>query len=395
MSQNQAVIERAQKHLVPNYRQQPVVFERGRGVRVWDADGKAYLDLLGGIATCALGHCHPEVVAAVKEQLDKLWHISNVYHSRPQVELAEKLTESSGLDRAFFCNSGAEANEAMIKLARKVQKDRGQPDRYEVISFLNSFHGRTLTTVAATGQTKHQKGFEPLPQGFVHVPYGDLDAVKSALTPRTAAVLVEPIQGEGGVRIAPEGFLRALRSLCDERGLLLLVDEVQTGMGRTGRMFGFQHEDIRPDAISLAKSLGNGLPIGAMVCTEENAKSLTPGTHGSTFGGNLVTATAANVTAGIIRDPRFLADVAAKGEHFVAAAKKLQKEMPEKIVAVRGRGLLMGIELPADAAPVVTRCRENGLLVNLAGEKTVRFAPPLIVTKEELDEGLAAFARSL
>ena len=394
-TQNEVWIEKAKAHLLQNYKQQPIVLVRGKGVRVWDADGRQYLDLLGGIATCALGHCHPEVVAAVKAQLDTLWHVSNVFYSEPSIELAAQLTAISGLPRAFFCNSGAEANEALIKLARKVMKDRGTPERFEIITFDNSFHGRTLATVTATGQPKYHKGFEPLPAGFVHVPYGDLEAVRKAAGPSTAAILVEPIQGEGGVRMSPPGFIKALRELCDERGLLLMVDEVQTGIGRTGKPFGFQHEGILPDAISVAKALGNGLPIGAMLCSEEAGKSLPTGTHGSTFGGNLVAATAANVVLRHIREPQMLREVQEKGEYFIVKGRELQARLPTIIKDVRGRGLLMGIELNQEAAPVIARCREQGLLVNAAGEKTVRFAPPFIVTREELDEGLRILERVL
>jgi len=394
-TQNELWMERAKAHLLQNYKQQPITLVRGKGTRLWDADGKEYLDLLGGIATCALGHCHPEVVAAVKAQLDTLWHVSNVFYSEPSIDLAAQLTALSGLPRAFFCNSGAEANEALIKLARKVMKDRGTPERFEILCFENSFHGRTLATVTATGQPKYQKGFEPLPAGFVHVPYGDLEAVRKAVGPSAAAILVEPIQGEGGVRVAPPGFLKALRELCDERGMLLLVDEVQTGIGRTGKPFAFQHEGIQPDAISLAKSLGNGLPIGAMLCSEATAKSLPTGTHGSTFGGNLVAATAANVVIRLTRDPQMLRDIQEKGEYFIAKGRELQARLPTIIKDVRGRGLLMGIELNQEAAPVIARCREQGLLVNAAGEKTVRFAPAYIVTREELDEGLRILERIL
>lgn len=394
-TQNEVWIEKAKAHLLQNYKQQPIVLVRGKGVRVWDADGREYLDLLGGIATCALGHCHPEVVAAAKAQLDTLWHVSNVFYSEPSIELAAQLTAISGLPRAFFCNSGAEANEALIKLARKVMKDRGTPERFEIITFDNSFHGRTLATVTATGQPKYHKGFEPLPAGFVHVPYGDLEAVRKAAGPSTAAILVEPIQGEGGVRMAPPGFLKALRQLCDERGMLLMVDEVQTGMGRTGKHFGFQHEGIQPDAISLAKALGNGLPIGAMLCSEAAGKSLTSGTHGSTFGGNLVAAAAANVVLRHIRDPKVLAEVQEKGEYFIARGRELQARLPTIIKDVRGRGLLMGIELNQEVAPIIGRLREQGLLVNGAGEKTVRFAPAYVVTREELDEGLRILERVL
>lgn len=388
-------MERARLNLLQNYKQQPIVLERGLGTRVWDADGREYLDLLGGIATLPFGHCHPEITAAVKAQLDKLWHVSNVFYSEPQIALAEKLLAASGLDRVFFCNSGAEANEALIKLARKVQKDRGQVQRVEFVCFERSFHGRTLATVTATGQPKYQKGFEPLPPGFLHVPYGDLEAVRLAVGPRTAAIFVEPIQGEGGVRLAPEGFLQALRRLCDQLGALLLVDEVQTGLGRTGRMFAFQHAGIRPDAFSLAKGLGNGLPIGAMVCTEETGKALQPGTHGSTFGGNPVTAAAALATVTLASEPALLASNRAKGEHFLAQLKELKAELPDQVVEARGQGLLLGVELAVDAGPVVARMREQGVLCNLAGERTVRFAPSYLVTVEDMDRGVLALRRAL
>jgi len=388
-------MDRAHASLLQNYRQQPVVLERGQGTRVWDLDGKCYLDMLGGIATCALGHCHPQVVAALKEQADTLWHTSNVFYNLPQIELAEKLVAASGLDRAFFCNSGAEANEALIKLVRRVQKDRGRPERFEIICFEQSFHGRTLATVAATGQTKYQKGFEPLPTGFVHIPYGDLDAVRKAITPKAAAILVEPIQGEGGVRVAPPGFLKQLRQLCDEVGLVFLVDEIQTGMGRTGAMFAYQHEGVLPDAISMAKALGNGIPIAAMLCREELAKSLPSGSHGSTFGGNLLAAAAANVEVSLISDPTMLASVRQKGEYFLKGARQLQTRLANQIPEVRGKGLLIGVEVSENAAGVVNRCREEGMLVNLAGDRTIRFAPPFIVTFEEIGEGLRLLERAL
>jgi acetylornithine/N-succinyldiaminopimelate aminotransferase len=392
---NEQWMEKAKAHLLQNYKQQPIVLERGLGSRVWDADGREYLDLLGGIATCGLGHCHPEVVAAVRAQLEKLWHVSNVFYSEPQIDLAVRLTSASGLQRAFFCNSGAEANEALIKLARKVQKDRGHADRYEIITFDNSFHGRTLATVTATGQTKYQKGFEPLPAGFPHVPYGDVDAVRKAVGPHTAAILVEPIQGEGGVRLAPPGFLKALRALCDEKGLLLFVDEIQTGMGRTGKVFAYQHEGILPDGISLAKSLGNGLPIGAMLCTDEAGKSLMPGTHGSTFGGNPIAAVAANIVARKVTEPQMLRDVAQKGEYFLSRLRELQGRLPTVIKEARGLGLLIGVELFHDVAPFIAKCRDLGLLVNAAGERTIRFAPAYTVTHDDLDNGVRILERAL
>ncbi|HZH02333.1 MAG TPA: acetylornithine transaminase [Myxococcaceae bacterium] len=391
----QETIAHAKAKLLQNYKQQPVVLVRGEGVHVWDSDGRRYLDLLGGIATCGLGHCHPKAVAAAKAQLETLWHTSNVFYTEPQIELAARLTEASGMDRAFFCNSGAEANEALIKLARRYQKDRQQPGRYEIITFLNSFHGRTLATLTATGQPKYQAGFEPLPAGFVHVPYGDLKAVEGAVSDRTAAILVEPIQGEGGVRVAPAGFLAALRKLCNTHGLLLLVDEVQTGMGRTGSFLAQSLDGVTADAISLAKALGNGLPIGAMLCMEAVSTSLPVGTHGSTFGGNPVAAAAANAVMEVVSAPEFLKEVAAKGSAFREGALAIKSRHPQRVVDVRGRGLLMGVELSSEAAPVVARCREGGMLCNLAGEKVVRFAPPLIATREELAEGLAVLEKAL
>jgi acetylornithine/N-succinyldiaminopimelate aminotransferase len=394
---NAEIIERAKARLLLNYKQQPLVATRGEGVWVWDADGKKYLDLLGGIATCVMGHCHPGLVAAARAQLESLWHISNVFYTEPQIALAERLTAASGLPgaRAFFCNSGAEANEALIKLARRAMKDRGHQGRYELITFENSFHGRTLATLTATGQPKYQQGFEPLPAGFRTIAWGELQAVKDAIGPTTAGILVEPIQGEGGVRPLPPGMLRELRALADQHGILLLVDEVQTGMGRTGKTFGFQHEGVLPDAFSLAKALGNGLPIGAMICSDAVSKALPSGTHGSTFGGNPVSSAVACATFDLACDPKMLEAVTARGKHFEGLARQLQARMPAKVKDVRGKGLLWGIEVEGSAADVVARCRGNGLLVNLAGEKTVRFAPAFVVTDEQLAEGLSIFERSL
>lgn len=392
------IIDQAKHVLLQNYKQQPVVLARGEGSWVWDAEGRKYLDFIAGIATCALGHCHPEVIAAAKKQLDTLWHVSNVFYSEPQIQLAARLTKASGLPgaRAFFCNSGAEANEALIKLARRYQHEvKGNKQRSDIITFEGGFHGRTLATVTATAQPKYQAGFEPLPGGFVYCPYGDLAEVKKRITATTAAILVEPIQGEGGVRPAPAGFLQALRELCTAEGLLLLIDEVQTGIGRTGKPFAFQHDGITPDAFSLAKSLGNGLPIGAMVCSDEVGKALPSATHGSTFGGNLVACAAANATWDLATSPAMLAEIAEKGEYLRARALELKARHPDRVKDVRGKGMLFGIEVDTGAADVLARCRANGLIANLAGEKTIRFAPSYLITREQLLEGLAIFERSL
>jgi acetylornithine/N-succinyldiaminopimelate aminotransferase len=392
------VVGLAKQVLLQNYKQQPVVLARGEGSWVWDADGKKYLDLIAGIATCALGHCHPGVIAAAKKQLDTLWHVSNVFYSEPQIQLAARLTKASGLPgaRAFFCNSGAEANEALIKLGRRYQHEvKGQKERFEFITFEGGFHGRTLATVTATAQPKYHAGFEPLPAGFKYAKMGDLEGVKALMGPHTAAILVEPIQGEGGVRPAPEGFLKALRELCTAQGVLLLIDEVQTGIGRTGKPFAFQHEGVVPDAFSLAKSLGNGLPIGAMVCSDEVGKALTPATHGSTFGGNLVACAAAIATWDIATDPKTLEETAAKGEYAKSLALAIKGRKPGRVTDVRGKGLLFGVEVDQGAADVLARCRANGLLLNLAGERTLRFAPSYLVTREQLAEGLAILEASL
>ena len=392
------VIGLAKDVLLQNYKQQPIVLARGEGSVVWDVEGRRYLDLIAGIATCALGHCHPAVVEAAKKQLDTLWHTSNVFYTEPQLQLAARLTKASGLPgaRAFFCNSGAEANEALIKLARRYQHEvKGEKGRLEILTFEGGFHGRTLATVTATAQPKYQAGFEPLPGGFVYAKLGDLEGVKRLTGPQTAAILVEPIQGEGGVKPAPEGFLKALRAHCDAIGALLLIDEVQTGIGRTGKPFAFQHDGVVPDAFSLAKSLGNGLPIGAMVCSDAVGAALPSGTHGSTFGGNLIAAAAAIATWDLATAPATMAENEAKGAFLIEKARELQKRHPDRIKDVRGRGMLVGIEVDQGAADVLARCRSNGLLANLAGEKTIRFAPSYLVSREQLAEGLAIFERSL
>jgi len=388
---NQEIMDLAATCLMPTYARFPVALVRGQGMRVWDADGRQYLDFLAGIAVCNLGHCHPNVVAAIREQAGTLLHVSNLYHIEPQVRLAKLLTESTFADRVFFCNSGAEANEGAIKLARKVQKDRGQPERTEIVSATMSFHGRTLATLTATGQDKVKVGFDPLPPGFTYVPYDDIEALEEAVGPRTAAVLLEPIQGEGGVRVPSEGYLRRVRELCDVRGALLVLDEVQTGVGRTGTFLACEHDGVKPDICTLAKGLGSGVPIGAVLATEAVARSFGPGTHASTFGGNPLVCAAALATVRTLLHDRILEHTRKVGAYLLGRLRELTEGNPG-VAAVRGRGLLIGIELAEGrkAADLVSALMDRGFLTGTAGERVLRLAPPLIVEPEEIDALLSA-----
>lgn len=393
-SSNQELARRAEAVLVGNYRQQPIAVVRGEGSHVWDADGKRYLDFLAGIATTSLGHCHPRLVEALDAQARKLWHASNAVFTQPQIELAERLTARSFAERIFFCNSGTEANEAALKLARRWQRDRGQ-DRFEIIAFENSFHGRTLFSVTATGQPKYWQGFEPMVPGVKHARYGDLASVEALVGPQTAAIIVEPVQGEGGVRPPPKGFLQGLRALCDREGILLIFDEVQTGMGRTGTLFAYEQFGVKPDVMTLAKALGNGIPIGAMCTTTNIAASLVPGTHASTFGGNPLAATCASVVIDELTTGGVLEQAVVAGDYLAGRLGDMARRLGDQVVECRGLGLLRGVELPRPAAPVVARCREMGLLVNVAGERVLRLAPPLIVEHPEIDEAVEIIERAI
>lgn len=386
MTGNEAVAERAAKVLTPNYpRQQRVAVVRGEGVRVWDADGKEYLDFVGGVAVDVLGHCHPALVRALTEQARAVWHVSNHFHIPRQVEAAEALLAvTPWARRAFFCNSGAEANEAMMKLARRYFHDVGQPGRNEIVSCTDSFHGRTLFTLTAGGQEKYQRGFGPLVPGVHHVPFGDLAALEAAVTERTAAFLVEPILGESGVVPAPEGYLRAARELTRRKGALLCLDEIQTGVGRTGRMWAHEWEGVVPDVISSAKGLGGGFPIGAILATEEVGTHLGPGTHGTTFGGNpLACAVAVAVLrelgqGGVLERSRAVAARLLAGLEALRAGGRVEK--------VRGRGMLLGLVLKGvSAVDVMNGARERGLLVNAIGEGVIRLAPALTLAPAEVD----------
>jgi acetylornithine/N-succinyldiaminopimelate aminotransferase len=387
MSDTQGLIARASRYLANTYTRFPVVLERGEGCRVWDVEGKEYLDFVAGIAVCALGHSHPALVQAVQAQAAKLFHVSNLYHIEPQIRLAELLCKHSFADRVFFCNSGAEANEAAIKLARKYAKEHRGPQRVEIVTMARGFHGRTLATVTATAQPKYQMGFEPLVPGFRYVPFDDLEAVERAVGPGTAAILVEPIQGEGGVRVPSEGYLQGLRKLCDESGALLIFDEVQTGIGRTGRLFAYEHWGTAPDIMTLAKALGGGLPIGAMLAKEDVASSFSPGTHAATFGGNPLVTAAGFTTLTTVLEEDLISRAADMGERLVRELQTIQAASAA-VKEIRGKGLLVGMELDRDVKPVVKTCLEQGLLLSSAGDTVIRFAPPLIVSEQEVSRAV-------
>jgi predicted acetylornithine/succinylornithine family transaminase len=387
MSRQAELIEQGRKYLSKNYRQLPVVFVKGEGTHLIDADGKRYLDFVGGIAVCALGHAPPKIAQVLAQQGATLLHVSNLYFNEPQIRLAQLLAENSFADRVFFCNSGAEANEAAVKLARRYQREVRGEERYEILCAEGSFHGRTLAMIAATGQEKYRQGFGPMPPGFRHVPYGDLSALQQAIDERTAAVMIEPIQGEAGVVVPPDGYLSGVRNLCDEAGVLLILDEVQTGLGRTGKLFAHEQEGITPDIMTLAKALGAGFPIGAMLSTEEVAGGFAPGTHASTFGGNALAAAVAKAAFETISDPAFLARVQAAGARLEAGLESLRTRFPFAR-GHRGRGLLRGLVIEVDGGKVVERCLGRGLLLNHIGGKVLRFAPPLTVSDAEIDEAM-------
>lgn len=385
-------IAQTQQYMMNTYARQPVVFDKGRGTRLYDRDGKEYLDFLSGIAVNNLGHCHPLVTAALQKQAQRLVHISNLYHNELQIELAKLLVENSFADKVFFCNSGAEANEAAIKLVRKYAHNRYGGQRDEIICMEQSFHGRSLATVTATGQPKYHKGFEPLVPGFRHVPFNDLTAVENMINERTAAVLVEPILSEGGVLIPAEGYLQGLRKLCDANGLLLVLDEVQTGIGRTGLLFAYEHWGLEPDLMTLAKGLGSGFPMGAMLAKESVAQAFEPGSHASTFGGNPLACSAALTTLNVLLKERFVLDNCRRmGAYLVESLQDLQKQHA-CIREVRGKGLLIGLELSREGHPIVRDCLEKGFLINCTMDRVLRFLPPLIITKEEIDLLISSLA---
>ena len=377
--------ERGDKVFIGTYSRFPAAMVRGEGCRLWDAEGREYLDFLSGIAVCALGHCHPAVTEAICRQAGTLLHVSNLFYTAPQIELAELLVANSFADKVFMANSGAEANEAALKLARIYSG----PGRYEVISLAGSFHGRTLATVAATGQPRFHQGFEPLPQGFVHAEFGDPANIEDLISERTCAILCEPLQGESGVRPLDVEYLKAIRALCDRHNLLLIFDEVQTGMGRTGTLFAYEQLGVIPDIMTVAKALGNGLPIGAMLTRDEIAAALTVGTHASTFGGNPVAAAAAVAVLRLMLMDGFLAGVRERGAYFAQQLADVARQFPELATGVRGRGMLLGLVLTEEGISLGPRIVEEmfaqGALINFAGNKVLRFVPPLVVSTAEID----------
>ncbi len=377
-------MEHSDQIMATTYKRFPVLLTRGQGCTLWDDQGKSYTDFVAGIAVCNLGHVHPEITRALCLQANKLWHVSNLFYTEPQVRLAAWLVENSFADRVFFGNSGAEANEAAIKLARKYFKFQGQPERYRIISMEKSFHGRTMATLSATGQAKVREGYDPVLEGFDFVPFNDIEALKEMIRPQTCAVICEPIQGEGGVRTPKEGYLESLRHICDKNGILLIFDEIQTGMGRTGKLFAYQHFGIEPDIMTLAKALGNGLPIGAMLAREKMARAFQPGSHASTFGGTpLVTATALEVVQTLFRE-NIIDHCLETGNYFKSRLLWL-KDRHGSVEDVRGMGLLLGMKINREGASIVNSCMQKGFLINCVQENILRFIPPLIIKKEDID----------
>ena len=381
------IIAEYEKFVAPTYTRLPIVLAKGRGAKVWDTDGKEYLDFFPGWAVSAMGHCHPLVVKAIKEQAGKMLHVSNNYYNMLQGKLAKEIIKNSFDGKVFFANSGAEANEAAIKLARRYFSVIKQQDKYEIITMENSFHGRTLATITATAQPKYQQGFAPLPGGFKYVPFNNLDALKSVITDKTAAIMLELVQGEGGINVADKDYILKVRQLCGEKEILLIVDEVQTGMGRTGTMFVFKQYGITPDIMTLAKSLGGGMPIGATAIARKYADVLQPGTHASTFGGSPIVCSAALAVFEAIKKEKLLANVKKTGDYLKGLLSAL-KDKYDFIKEVRGPGFMLGVELNIDGKAIVQECIAKGLLINCTHDKVLRIMPPLGATKQEINKAI-------
>lgn len=391
MSHNEELTKLDQQYYLPTFKRFPIAFESGHGSRLMDVDGKEYIDMLAGIAVTSVGHCHPLVAEAVKRQVDKLWHISNFFTSPAQVELSNKLVEISGLDRVFLTNSGAESVEGAIKVARKWASKNGRGGH--VISMENSFHGRTLATIA-TGQKKYQQGFEPIPSGFSQVPFNDIEALRNALNKDVAAVILEVIQGEGGIRPVKEGYLKAVRELCDEHGVLLILDEIQSGVARTGKWFAWQHDDVKPDLMTLAKGLGGGFPVGAFLCTEKVSDAIDFGDHGTTFGGNPLACVAALATIRVIEEEN-LCDRAAEMGNYIRNYFSEKAESAPYIREIRGRGLMLGLELKTEALPLVKMLLEEGVVANATAGKVLRLVPALNIPPGDLENAVGKIDKCL
>jgi len=381
---SQTLMRLSEKYVAHTYARYSLLLVRGKGCRVWDLEGEEYLDFVSGLGVCSLGHCHPKVIRAIQDQAERLIHVSNLYYIEPQIQLASLLCKHSFADKVFFCNSGAEANEGAFKLARKYAKEKMENDRYEIITMERSFHGRTLATLTATGQEKFHKGYEPLMPGFKYIPFNDIRAVKNSIDSKTCAVMLEPIQGEGGVNCPSEGYLKALREICDEKGLLLIFDEVQVGMGRTGKLFAYEHDGVEPDMLTLAKSLAGGVPIGALLIRKGIEESFKPGDHASTFGGNPL-ATAAGVAAlTAMLEEGMLENCQKVGDYFLSRLEEIKGKFPF-VKEVRGKGLILGIELRMDGSSIVKEMLKKKILINCTMGNVLRFLPPLIITREEVD----------
>ena len=374
--------------VMPTYGRIDIAFESGEGSYLYDTEGEKYLDFATGIATNSLGHCHPHLVAAVQEQASKLWHVSNLYNIPEQQRFADRLVENSFADTVFFCNSGAEAMEGCLKAARKYHFENGEPEREEIVCATGAFHGRTLTTLSAGDSEKYREGFGPRPEGFHHVAFGNLNEMRAAMSTKTAAILVEPIQGEGGINPASTAYLRALRDIADEFNALLIFDEVQCGMGRTGKLFAYELANVTPDIMGLAKGIGGGFPVGAVLATEKAASGMVPGTHGSTYGGNPLAMAAANAVLDVINEPDFLSSIIKKGNKLKDDLTSLVDKHPSVLESVRGVGLMLGVKSIGPNLELMTALRENKLLTVVAGENVVRILPPLNVSEDELDEAV-------
>ena len=394
MKTNEDIVKLTERHVANTYGRYPIALVRGKGSQVWDRSGKKYTDFVSGLAVDNLGHCHPRVVAAIRKQAGRLLHVSNLYHIEPQSQLAAELTRCSFADKVFFCNSGAEAIEAAIKLARRYFYDRGRESRREIITMTDSFHGRTMGAISATAQKKFHAGFKPLLPGFKYVPFNDIRALENAIGPKTCAVLVEPIQGEGGVNVAEKKYLKDLKKLCSKNGALLIFDEVQTAFGRTGKLFAYQHYGVEPDIMTLAKALGGGAAIGAMAATDPVVKSFVPGTHAATFGGNPLACAAALASLQVLTRKGFLEQAEKKGQYFLDRLQRLADRFPI-VRQVRGVGLMLAIELDRPGADIVLNCMRRGYLINCIRENVLRFLPPLIITKKEIDGLMRVLNESL